>query len=88
MRFATALASRAQCRATGCLLAGRHVAIIMDADAQGRAGAKRIANDLADHAQIVDLAPRRTDGYDLTNWLLDNPSPAGRLAELVAERRR
>ena len=60
------------------LLAGRHVAIIMDADVQGRAGAKRIANDLADHAQIVDLAPRRTDGYDLTNWLLDNhPRPGG-----------
>jgi Toprim-like len=71
------------------LLAGRHVTIVMDADKQGRAAAERIAHDLADHAQarIVELAPRRTDGYDLTDWLLDNPTPAGRLAELIATQR-
>ena len=56
------------------LLAGRHIQIVMDADKQGRTAAMRIAHDLADHApaQIVDLAPLREDGYDLTDWLLDN----------------
>jgi DNA primase len=70
------------------LLAGREVTILMDADKQGRAAAERIAHDLADHAQaqIVDVAPCRTDGYDLTDWLLDNPSTALRPEELVAER--
>jgi hypothetical protein len=71
------------------LLAGRRVAIIMDADEQGRAAAHRIADDLADQAQthIVDLAPRRTDGYDLTDWLLEKPFAVGRLGELFADRR-
>ena len=38
----------------------------MDADAPGRAVARRIANDLTGHADatIVDLAPERSDGYD------------------------
>ena len=58
------------------LLAGRHIQIVMDADKQGRTAAMRIAHDLADHApaQIVDLAPLREDGYDLTDWLLDTAS--------------
>jgi hypothetical protein len=55
------------------LLAGREVQIVMDADRQGRAAAERIAHDLADLSQlrIVDLAPLRADGYDLTDWLLE-----------------
>jgi hypothetical protein len=55
------------------LLAGRHIAIVMDADDQGRAAARRIADDLARVAdpEIVDVAPSRRDGYDLTDWLLD-----------------
>jgi DNA primase len=67
------------------LLAERHITIVMDADRQGRAAAQRIARDLAEVAdpRIVDLAPGRTDGYDLTDWLIDSPSPTGRLAELV-----
>ena len=54
--------------------AGRTVAIVADADAAGRALATRAADDLAGVAQprIVDLAPRREDGYDLTDWLLDH----------------
>jgi hypothetical protein len=59
------------------LLAGRHVTIVMDADKQGRAAAQRIASDLGDHAevQLVELAPQRTDGYDLTDWLLEHAEP-------------
>jgi DNA primase len=58
------------------LLVGRHVMIVMDADTQGRAAAQRIAADLAGHAEtrIIDLAPLRDDGYDLTDWLLEHPS--------------
>ena len=60
------------------LLAGRHVTIIMDADPQGRAAAERIAADLTTHADahILDLAPLRDDGYDLTDWLVEHPEPA------------
>jgi hypothetical protein len=49
----------------------------MDADTQGRAAAERIAADLAGHAEtrVIDLAPPRDDGYDLTDWLLEHPSP-------------
>jgi hypothetical protein len=59
------------------LLVGRQVMIVMDADTQGRAAAERIAADLAGHAatRIIDLAPLRDDGYDLTDWLLEHPSP-------------
>ena len=58
------------------LLAGRQIAIVMDADDQGRAAAERIADDLAHVAdpQIIDIAPERSDGYDLTDWLLENAS--------------
>jgi hypothetical protein len=57
------------------LLASRHVTIVMDADTQGRAAARRISTDLATHGhpRIVELAPLRDDGYDLTDWLLDHP---------------
>ena len=57
------------------LLVGRQVMIVMDADPQGRAAALRIRADLAAHGhpRIVELAPLRDDGYDLTDWLLDHP---------------
>ncbi len=59
----------------GDLVAGRQVTIVMDADPQGRAAALRIGADLATHGhpRIVELAPLRDDGYDLTDWLLDHP---------------
>jgi len=54
------------------LLAGRRVTIVMDADQQGRDAARRIARDLASgDPQIIELAPNRSDGYDLTDWLLE-----------------
>ncbi len=55
------------------LLAGRQITIIMDADRQGRSAAQRIGADLATTAdpQILELAPHRNDGYDLTDWLLE-----------------
>lgn len=65
------------------LLAGRHITIIMDADDHGRAAAQRIASDLAGIADpdIFDLGPSRPDGYDLTDWLLEN-----RTAEQIPKR--
>ena len=55
-------------------LAGRHITIDMDCDLAGRQAAERIARDLFRVAttQILDLAPDRDDGYDLTDWLLDS----------------
>jgi len=86
------------------LLAGRQVTIITDADPQGRALAQRIARDLGDHPDtaIVDLAPERNDGYDLTDWSSSvlgsarsgwtpscmQPARCGRSVNWVAERRR
>jgi Toprim-like len=58
----------------GRLFDGRAVTVAMDSDAAGRAAARRIEEDLKAHAasvRVVDLAPDRDDGYDLTNWLLD-----------------
>jgi hypothetical protein len=62
------------------LFAGRQIQIVMDADMQGRAAAERIAHDLADLSQIriLDLAPLRADGYDLTDWLLERAELADR----------
>jgi len=41
--------------------------------AAGRGLAARVADDLADVARprIVDPAPGREHGYDLTDWLID-----------------
>jgi Toprim-like len=60
------------------LLAARYITIVMDADSQGRALAARIAHDLAGLArsEILDLAPTRDDGYDLTDWLTNDPRSA------------
>jgi len=56
------------------LLSGRQVTIIMDCDEQGRMAAATIANDLSSisDVHVLDLAPDRKDGYDLTDWLLAN----------------
>jgi hypothetical protein len=66
------------------LFAGRVVTIALDADLQGRACARQVANDLAGHAavvELVDLAPGRSDGYDLTDWLLAHPADAQQTCE-------
>ena len=51
----------------------RTVTIATDADRQGRALAARIAKGLAECADavVIDLAPNREDGYDLSDWLLE-----------------
>lgn len=56
-------------------LAGRHVTVIMDADRAGRRAAEQIAADLRAVAtvEVVDLAPDRDDGYDLTDRLRERP---------------
>jgi hypothetical protein len=54
------------------LLRGRCVSVVLDCDRAGRDTADRIARDLkaADvRGSVVDLAPDRQDGYDLTEWL-------------------
>lgn len=59
----------------------RRVDIVMDADRPGRATADQIARDLARiaDARILEIAPNRADGYDLTDWLVEeyraNTSP-------------
>jgi hypothetical protein len=54
------------------LLAGREVTVIMDCDERGRAAAAAIESDLSSHCavRVLDLAPQRNDGYDVTDWLL------------------
>jgi hypothetical protein len=61
-------------------LVGRQITVVMDSDPAGRAAAGRIAESLSGHAEVqtVDLAPHRTDGDDLTDWLLEHPNLAGR----------
>ena len=64
------------------LLAGRHVAVVMDCDRAGRIAAGRVAGDLQAAgaiARMVDLAPGRDDGYDLTDWLAERDSDPARL---------
>lgn len=49
----------------------------MDCDRAGRIAADRIAGDLQAAgaiAHMVDLAPGRDDGYDLTDWLAERDS--------------
>jgi len=56
------------------LLAGRRVSIVVDCDDPGREAARRIGGDLKDigvSGSIIDLDPRRLDGYDLIDWLAD-----------------
>jgi DNA primase len=54
------------------LLRGRCVSVVLDCDRAGRDAAHRIAGDLKAagvRGSVVDLAPDRQDGYDLTEWL-------------------
>ena len=52
-------------------LTGRNITIVMDSDEQGRAAAHRMAQDLQTFARtrLLDPAPERDDGFDLTDWL-------------------
>jgi hypothetical protein len=62
-------------REWACLFQGREVLVLMDSDAAGRTAAARIAADLSPlaDARQVDLAPARSDGFDLTDWLRLRP---------------
>lgn len=64
-------------------LDGRRVVVVMDCDRPGRQAAARIAEDLERRGIAVgirDLAPRRQDGYDVSDWLREG-RPAARLIE-------
>lgn len=55
-------------------LTGKHVTLVMDCDPPGRAAAARIAASLSAagiRVEVVDLAPDRSDGYDLTDRILE-----------------
>jgi hypothetical protein len=74
-------------RAWAQLLAGREVTVIMDCDEQGWAAAAAIESDLSSLGvvRVLDLAPDRNDGYDLTDWLLQRQrSVALAIDEVIA----
>jgi hypothetical protein len=74
-------------RAWGQLFAGREVTVIMDCDERGRAAAAAIESDLSSLAvvRVIDLAPDRNDGYDLTDGLLQGQrSEALAIDEVIA----
>jgi hypothetical protein len=52
--------------------------VIMDCDPPGRRVAHAIATDLGRAGAaptIIDLAPRRCDGYDVSDWLVRDRNP-------------
>ena len=56
----------------------RTLNVVMDSDPAGRHAAANITRDLTIAGAFVlpiDLAPGRTDGYDLTNWLEEHHGP-------------
>ncbi len=57
---------------------GRSVTVAMDCDPPGRKVAERIVNDLTAagvECRLVDLDPKRSDGFDLSDFLLGAQSP-------------
>jgi hypothetical protein len=59
--------------------AGLEVDVVMDSDRPGRQAAARIAGDLdahGAHPRILDLAPDRDDGYDVSDWLKAGNHPS------------
>jgi hypothetical protein len=65
------------------------VTIAFDADPEGRTAAIDIADNLREYAarvDIVDLAPDRDDGYDLTDWLITRREQGYRLFEQLHRR--
>jgi hypothetical protein len=69
------------------LLAEREVTVVMDCDEQGRIAAAAIQSHLSSHSvvRVLDLAPDRNDGYDVTDWLVQRQrSTAVAIDELIA----
>lgn len=70
---------------------GRSVVVIYDSDEAGRRGAERVASVLRPVARtltVVDLAPERDDGYDLTDWFRDGRTTDELKSLIRAARRR
>jgi 5S rRNA maturation endonuclease (ribonuclease M5) len=60
-------------------LDGRTVVVVMDCDRAGRQAAARIGEDLERRGiavAISDLAPKRHDGYDVSDWLREGNNAA------------
>ena len=73
--------------AWGELLAGREVTVVMDCDEQGRIAAAALESYLSSLSvvRVLDLAPDRNDGYDVTDWLVQRPRfTAVAIDELIA----
>ena len=69
-------------RADPARLAGRRVTVVMDCDPAGRAAAGLVHERLRSagvEACVVDLAPRRGDGFDVTDALRLDPQLVGEL---------
>jgi len=69
------------------LLVSRYVSVVLDCDRAGRRAATRITRDLKAagvRGSIVDLAPDRDDGYDLSDWLHERRSVPRERAGLAA----
>jgi hypothetical protein len=59
------------------LFAGKRVTVVMDCDAPGRRAAEQIAASLGATVralELIDLAPGHSDGYDLTDRILERRS--------------
>lgn len=66
-------------------LRGRRVILICDSDNPGRQHGRRVAAELAGAAasvRMLDLAPQRSDGYDVGDWLAEGHD-VGELAGLL-----
>lgn len=65
----------------------RHVVILPDADAPGRAHAQKVAaaiNGVAASVRVLDLFPERRDGSDVSDWIADDRAGA-KLAKLAKD---
>jgi len=72
------------------LLRGRHVTVVMDCDSSGRQAAKAIEASLRDadadaKVDTVDLWPGRSDGYDLTDRIIEQRLARPRLLNTCSE---
>lgn len=70
--------------------ARRRVVVIADSDEPGRAAAQRTAEAIAAHCvdvRLLDLAPERDDGFDLSDFAADaqNDQERAQAARLLAE---
>ncbi|MGH7756894.1 MAG: DUF3987 domain-containing protein, partial [Vulcanimicrobiaceae bacterium] len=65
----------------------KRVVVVVDSDAPGRkAGRERAAmlREVVDDVRVLDLAPERDDGYDVSDWFADGHSRAELISLILA----